>query len=166
MRRAGDPHDRRSNACALSSLPNVLDIPITLDSGLTLPSYARPGDAGVDLVSSIDVVIAPSGGRVLIPTGLAMALPDGYAGLVVPRSGLAANHGVTCLNTPGTIDSGYRGELKVLLVNTDPTDPYEVERGDRIAQLIIISVEQARFVAVPTLDESERSVGGFGHTGR
>src|SRR3954452_21785135 len=110
---------------------------LRLDADLPLPSYSHPGDAGADLVAREDAVLEPGGGRALVPTGIALALPPGYAGFVQPRSGLALRHGVTCLNTPGLIDSGYRDELKVILVNTDPTEPYEVTRGDRIAQLVI-----------------------------
>ena len=113
-----------------------------------------------------DVTLAPGGGRALVATGAAIAIPTGYAGFVQPRSGLALKHGVTCLNTPGLIDSGYRGELKVLLVNTDPTDPFEVVRGERIAQLVIQRVEECRFAEVDELPSSERGEGGFGSTGR
>ena len=134
--------------------------------GLPAPAYARSGDAGADLVARIDVTLAAGGGRALVPTGVALAIPEGYAGFVQPRSGLALRHGVTCLNTPGLIDSGYRDELAVLLVNTDPEAPYEVRRGDRIAQLVIQRVEQADFVEVEGLDDSERGLGGFGSTGR
>jgi dUTP pyrophosphatase len=145
----------------------VPDIPVLrLDPDLPLPAYARPGDAGADLVASEDVVLAPGGGRALVGTGMALAIPPGYAGFVQPRSGLALRHGVTCLNTPGLIDSGYRDELKVLLVNTDPVEPYKVVRGDRIAQLVIQAVEQADFAPVAELPTSERGLGGFGHTGR
>ena len=136
-----------------------------LDPDLPLPSYARAGDAGADLVAREDAVLEPAGGRALIPTGVAVAIPDGYAGFVQPRSGLALRHGVTCLNTPGLIDAGYRDELKVLLVNTDPTEPYKVTRGDRIAQLVIQRVEHASFTPVDELPPSERG-GGFGHTGK
>jgi dUTP pyrophosphatase len=139
---------------------------LRLDPDLPLPSYARPGDAGADLVARDGAVLPPRGGRALVPTGIAIALPDGYAGLVLPRSGLALRHGVTCLNTPGLIDSGYRDELKVLLVNTDPETPYEVARGDRIAQLVVQPVSRVAFVAVRELPVSERGTGGFGHTGR
>jgi dUTP pyrophosphatase len=139
---------------------------VRLDPDLALPSYARLGDAGADLVARADHVLAPGGGRALIPTGIAIALPDGYAGFVLPRSGLAFRHGVTCLNTPGLIDCGYRDELKVLLVNTDPETKYRVERGDRIAQLVIQPVEQASFDVVDELPPSERGTGGFGHSGR
>ena len=145
----------------------MIDVPVLrLDPELPLPTYARAGDAGADLVAREDAVLAPGGGRAAIPTGVAVAIPEGYAGFVQPRSGLALRHGVTCLNTPGLIDSGYRDEIKVLLVNTDPTEPYEVTRGDRIAQLVIQRVEQAGFAAVDELTESERGTGGFGHTGR
>ncbi|MGH8980068.1 MAG: dUTP diphosphatase, partial [Acidimicrobiales bacterium] len=108
-----------------------------LDPEASLPAYARPGDAGADLCARADVRVAAGGGRALVPTGLVVAIPPGYAGFVLPRSGLALRHGVTCLNTPGLVDSGYRGELQVLLVNTDPHEDYEVRRGDRIAQLVV-----------------------------
>lgn len=137
-----------------------------LDPELPLPGYAKPGDAGADLVASEDVLLAPGGGRALVGTGVAVAIPDGHAGFVQPRSGLALRHGVTCLNTPGLIDSGYRDELRVLLVNTDPTEPYQVTRGDRIAQLVIQRVETAEWVVRDELDDSERGLGGFGHSGR
>jgi len=144
-----------------------LTVPVVrLDPELPLPSYARLGDAGADLVARADHVLAPAGGRALIPTGIAIALPDGYAGFVLPRSGLSLRHGVTCLNTPGRIDCGYRDELKVLLVNTDPREEYRVERGDRIAQLVIQSVEQAVFEVADELPGSERGLGGFGHSCR
>ncbi len=135
-------------------------------SDLAAPSYANPGDAGADLVAAEDVTLAPGGGRALISTGVSIAIPDGYAGMVQPRSGLAAKHGVTVLNTPGLIDSGYRGELKVILVNLDPTTPFEVTRGERIAQLVIQKVEHVAFELVETLDETERGEGGFGSSGR
>lgn len=137
-----------------------------LDPELPLPAYARPGDAGADLVAREEVSLAARGGRALVPTGVAVAIPEGYAGFVLPRSGLAVRHGVTCLNTPGLIDAGYRGELIVVLVNTDPVDDYQVHRGDRIAQLVIEAVEQARFIPVDTLIGSERGAGRFGHSGR
>ena len=144
-----------------------MDLPtLRLDPDLALPVYAKPGDAGCDLVAAEDVTLAPQGGRALVPTGIAIAIPDGYAGFVQPRSGLANKHGVTCLNSPGLIDSGYRGELKVLLINTDPSEPFEVSRGERIAQLVIQRVEQVTFVEVDELPDSERGAGGFGHTGR
>jgi dUTP pyrophosphatase len=143
----------------------VVDV-VQLDPDLPLPDYARAGDAGADIRASADVTIAPAGGRALVPTGLAIAIPEGYAGFVQPRSGLALRHGVTLLNSPGLIDAGYRNELMVLLVNTDPVEPYEVHRGDRIAQLVIKAVAQAHFVKVDELPPSERGLGGFGHSGR
>lgn len=138
---------------------------VRLDPDLPLPSYARAFDAGADLVAREDAELAPGGGRALVPTGIALAIPEGYAGFVQPRSGLALRHGVTCLNTPGLIDAGYRDELKVLLVNTDPVDPFSVRRGDRIAQLVVQRVEHVRFAAVDELAASERGPGGFGSTG-
>lgn len=144
-----------------------MEIPITrIDSDLPLPAYAKEGDAGADLVANENVMLPPAGGRALIPTGVAIAIPEGYAGFVQPRSGLAAKHGVTCLNTPGLIDSGYRGELKVLLVNTDPETPFEVVKGERIAQLVIQRVESVEFIEVEALSDSDRGSGGFGSTGR
>jgi dUTP pyrophosphatase len=147
----------------------VLTVPLhQLDSGLPVPAYARPGDAGADLYAREAVRLEHGGGRGLVPTGVVIAVPDGCAGLVLPRSGLALRHGVTCLNTPGLIDPGYRGELAVLLVNTDPSEDYQVQRGDRIAQLVLVSVEQVAFALVERggLPESERGEGGFGHSGR
>lgn len=145
----------------------MLDVPIVrLDPDLPLPSYARHGDAGADLVARHDATLAPGGGRALVSTGVAVAIPHGYAGFIQPRSGLALRHGVTCLNTPGLIDSGYRDELRVLLVNTDPDTPYEIVRGDRIAQLVVQAVEHCAFTVVDSLGESERGSGGFGHSGR
>lgn len=144
----------------------MLEVPVVrLDPELPLPRYARPGDAGVDLVAATDLELAP-GGRGLVPTGVAVAIPRGYAGFIQPRSGLALAHGVTCLNTPGLIDADYRGELKVLLVNTDPREPFLVSRGERIAQLVVQAVEHVRFLEVDELDETDRGEGGFGHTGR
>lgn len=139
---------------------------LRLDPDLPLPAYARAGDAGVDLVAREDVTLAAAGGRALVPTGIAIALPEGYAGFVQPRSGLAFKHGVTCLNTPGLIDSGYRGELKVCLINHDPTEAFEVKRGERIAQLVVQAVENVAFVEVDALDDSERGDKGFGSSGR
>jgi len=139
---------------------------VRLDPGLSLPAYANAGDAGLDLLASEGVVLRAGGGRALVPTGIAVAIPEGHAGFVQPRSGLALKHGVTCLNTPGLIDCGYRDELKVLLVNTDPSDDYEVHRGDRIAQLVVQRVEQAELVVVDDLGPSPRGTGGFGSTGR
>ena len=139
-----------------------------IDPGLPVPGYARPGDAGADLYAREGAHLAAGGGRALVPTGVVLALPVGYAGFVQPRSGLAFRHGVTCLNTPGLVDPGYRGELAVLLVNTDPSEDYEVRRGDRIAQLVVLAVEQAEFSLVDRdlLPGSERGEGGFGHSGR
>jgi dUTP pyrophosphatase len=145
----------------------VLDIPLLrLDPDLPLPAYARPGDAGADLVAREEVLLAHGGGRALVATGAAIAIPEGYAGFVQPRSGLALKHGVTCLNTPGLIDAGYRGELKVLLINTDPHEDFLVKRGERIAQLVIQRVEYVSFREVAELPSSERGSGGFGSTGR
>jgi dUTP pyrophosphatase len=145
----------------------MLSIEMTqLDPDLPLPAYAREGDAGADLVAREGVVIPARGGRVVVPTGVAIALPPGYAGFVLPRSGLALRHGVTCLNTPGLIDAGYRGELKVVLVNTDPEDDYEIHRGDRIAQLVVQAIEHVAFSVVTELPESVRGDSGFGHSGR
>jgi dUTP pyrophosphatase len=138
---------------------------VQLDPDLALPSYARLGDAGADLVAREGARLAAGGGRAMVPTGVALAIPEGFAGFVQPRSGLALRHGITCLNTPGLIDSGYRDELRVLLVNTDPTEEYEVTRGDRIAQLVIQRVEVCDFVVVDELPPSERGLGGFGSTG-
>ena len=139
---------------------------LQLDPELPLPAYARLGDAGADLFARTEVTIGPGGGRALVPTGVAVAIPEGYAGFVQPRSGLALRHGVTVLNAPGLIDSGYRDELRVLLVNTDPVDPYQVRRGDRVAQLVVKAVAQVEFVPVGELSASERGLGGFGHSGR
>ena len=138
---------------------------VRLDDDLPLPAYARDGDAGLDLLARCAVRLG-AGEWGVVPTGIAIELPPGFAGFVLPRSGLAAKHGVTCLNTPGLIDAGYRDELRVLLVNTDPKDDYEVHRGDRIAQLVIQRVECADFVPAGSLPDSERGTGGFGHTGR
>ena len=139
---------------------------IRLDPDLDLPSYAKAGDAGLDLVARDPVRLEPGGGRALVPTGVAFALPEGYAGFVQPRSGLALRHGITCLNTPGLIDAGYRDELKVLLVNLDPRTAFDVQRGDRIAQLVVQAVAQVAWEPVEVLPPSERGSGGFGHTGR
>jgi dUTP pyrophosphatase len=148
-------------------VPELLDVPIVrLDPDLPLPSYARVGDAGADLVARERAVIAAGGGRARVPTGVAVAIPEGYAGFVLPRSGLALRHGVTCLNTPGLIDSGYRDELRVVLVNSDPSTAYTVERGDRIAQLVVQRVATCTFAVVDALAPSERGTGGFGHSGR
>jgi len=145
----------------------VVRVPIViLDPDLGVPRYARPGDAGADLVARTSVTLAPCGGRGLVPTGIAVAIPEGHAGFVQPRSGLALRHGVTVLNTPGLIDAGYRGEVQVVLVNHDATEPYTVERGDRIAQLVIQAVAMAVFEPVDELPSSDRGPGAFGHSGR
>ena len=136
-----------------------------LDPDLPLPTTAHRGDAGVDLHAREDAVLPTNGGRVLVPTGLAVAIPVGYMGLVVPRSGLALKHGVTLVNTPGIIDSGYRGELKVVMINTDPSSDYQVRRGDRIAQLIIQELVAVTWREVEELTGEDRG-GGFGHSGR
>ena len=136
-----------------------------LDPDLPLPQYAHAGDAGVDLYAREDTVLAPQGGRALMPTGIAVAIPLGYAGFVLPRSGLALHNGISVVNAPGLIDSHYRGELKVVLLNTDATRPYHVHRGDRIAQLVIQKVENVTWVEVNELDANNRG-GGFGHSGR
>ncbi len=135
-----------------------------LDPEVSLPTYAHPGDAGADLVSTIDVELAP-GERVLVPTGIAIALPDGLAAFVHPRSGLALRSGLSIVNTPGTIDAGYRGEIHVLLINHDLTDAITIARGDRIAQLVIQRVETVDFVEADTLPDSQRGAGGYGSTG-
>jgi dUTP pyrophosphatase len=135
-----------------------------LDPDVPLPSYARPDDAGADLVCAEDVDLAP-GQRAVIGTGIAIALPAGYAAFVHPRSGLAARHGVTLVNAPGTIDAGYRGEIKVVLLNTDPATPVSFRRGDRIAQLVVQRVERAAFREVTALPDSARGDNGFGSTG-
>ena len=136
-----------------------------LDAELPLPRRAHEGDAGVDLYAREDVVLAPGGGRALMPTGIAIAIPLGFAGFVLPRSGLALNNGISVVNAPGLIDSHYRGELKVVLINTDASRPYHVHRGDRIAQLVIQRVEEVTWTEVDSLDENNRG-GGFGHSGR
>ena len=136
-----------------------------LDPDLPLPRYAKGGDAGADIVSRIDITLA-SGERALVPTGIAIALPDGYVALVHPRSGLAIKYGVTMVNAPGTVDAGYRGELQVILINHDKSDSVSFKRGDRIAQLVIQKVERAEFVEVQELPGSGRGTGGFGSTGR
>ena len=135
-----------------------------LDPELPVPSYAHEGDAGADLCAREDVTLAP-GQRALVPTGVSLALPLGYVGLIHPRSGLATKHGLTVVNAPGTVDAGYRGELKVTLLNTDAITPIVLKRGDRIAQLVIQKVERAHFIQVQDLDDSARGAGGFGSTG-
>lgn len=136
-----------------------------LDPQLPIPTYAKPGDAGADLYSRIDLTLAP-GERALVPTGISIALPDGFVALVHPRSGLAIKHGISMVNAPGTVDAGYRGELQVILINTDLKEKFEIKRGDRIAQLVIQRVERAEFVEVATLPGSTRKSDGFGSTGR
>lgn len=138
-----------------------VDVLISSD---TLPAYAHPGDAGADLMAAEALVLAP-GGRATVPTGVSIALPDGYVAFVVPRSGLAARHGITIVNSPGTVDAGYRGEIRVTLLNTDAAEPFPIEVGDRIAQLIVMPVSRARFVPVEKLPGTHRGTGGFGSTG-
>ena len=141
---------------------------VRLDPELPLPVYAHAGDAGLDLVAREDAVVGAGGGRALVPTGIAVAIPPGHAGFVVPRSGLALKHGIAVVNAPGLIDSSYRGEVKVILLNTDPTDDYQVHRGDRIAQLVVQRVEEVAWEVVDEvsdLDGDDRG-GGFGHSGR
>ena len=137
---------------------------LRLDPELPAPSYAHPGDAGADIHAAVEVTLQP-GERALVPTGIALALPEGFVALVHPRSGLAARHGISIVNAPGTIDAGYRGEVKVCLVNTDTDEPFTVRRGDRIAQLVIQRFETAAFVEVVDLPDSVRGDGGYGSTG-
>jgi len=137
---------------------------VRLDPDLPPPAYAHPGDAGADLLTTVDVTLAP-GERALVPTGVAIALPPGFVALVHPRSGLAARHGLSILNTPGTVDAGYRGEIKVLLINHNPHEAVTLHRGDRVAQLVVQRFEQARFVEVDELPDSVRGAGGYGSTG-
>ncbi len=137
-----------------------------LDRDLPLPTYAHDGDAGVDLYAREDATLAAGGGRVLVPTGIAIALPYGWAGFVLPRSGLALRHGISVVNSPGLIDCAYRGELKVVLINTDPHDDYELHRGDRIAQLVVQRVGEIQWREVDELDAEQDRGGGFGHSGR
>ena len=142
-----------------------LDVLLTrLDPDVPVPGYAREGDAGVDLVTTQDVVLEP-GRRTVVGTGVGIALPDGYAAFVHPRSGLAARAGLSIVNAPGTVDSGYRGEIKVCLINQDPAEPVRISRGDRIAQLIVQRVERIRFREVEALPASDRGAGGYGSTG-
>ena len=136
-----------------------------LHPDLPLPAYAHPGDAGADLCAAEDVVLPP-GGRATVGTGLAVAVPDGHAAFVHPRSGLAARHGITVVNAPGTVDAGYRGEVRVVLLNTDRHEPFTVRRGDRIAQLVVQPVTRVRFLDVQELPPTPRGEGGFGSTGR
>lgn len=136
-----------------------------LDKDLPMPRYQHPGDAGLDLPSRIECILEP-GERAMVPTGIAVAIPEGYCGFVMIRSGLAARHGIACVNSPGLIDSGYRGELTVIMLNTDKREPFQIRRGDRIAQLVIQRVEEATTVQVSELDSTSRGEGGFGSTGK
>ena len=155
----------RFAAVPRSDDPDLLDVAIVrLDPDLPLPTYAHPYDAGADLRTTVDVVLGP-GERALVPTGIALALPEGHVGLVHPRSGLAARHGLSIVNAPGTIDAGYRGEVKVLLINLDPAETVALARGDRVAQLVVQRFSLARFVEVQALPESVRGKGGYGSTG-
>lgn len=144
----------------------MVPVPIVLlDDALPLPTYAHVGDAGLDLHARESAVVAAGGGRLLMPTGISIAIPVGYAGFVLPRSGNALRHGLTMANAPGLIDAAYRGEIKVILLNTDPVEPFHVNRGDRIAQLVVQRVEEVQWQIVTQLDGDDRG-GGFGHTGR
>ena len=144
----------------------MVPVPVVrLDPQLPLPTYAHPGDAGLDLHAREGAVVKAGGGRTIVPTGIALAMPPGYAGFVVPRSGLALRHGISLVNTPGVIDAAYRGELKCVVLNTDPTADYEISRGDRIAQLVIQRVEEVQWIEADSLDGVDRG-GGFGHSGR
>jgi len=143
-----------------------VQIPIRrLDPGLPLPAAQHDGDAGIDLYAASDVTLEPRGGRALVPTGIAIAIPPGHAGFVQPRSGLALRHGVTVVNSPGLVDAGYRDEIRVLLINHDPVEAFKVSRGDRVAQLVIQRFEPVEWQEVDDLDDSERGVGGWGSTG-
>lgn len=147
-------------------VPSPLVVPIRrLDDGLPLPTTAHPDDAGLDLHARTDALLPANGGRVLVPTGVAVAIPRGFMGMVVPRSGLALKHGVSLVNTPGIIDAAYRGELQVIMINHDPTTDYQVRRGDRIAQLIVQAISVVQWSVVAELDDNDRG-GGFGHSGR
>jgi dUTP pyrophosphatase len=144
----------------------VVIVPVVaMSDEAKIPRYAHPGDGGCDLVAAERVELAPRGGRASVGCGIAVAIPEGHAGFVLPRSGLALHHGVTCLNAPGLVDAGYRGELRVVLVNTDPDTPFVVDVGDRVAQLVIQRVEQATFVEANALTTTTRGSGGFGSTG-
>jgi dUTP pyrophosphatase len=166
----GPRGEARSGALAIPAKGAVAldapELPVRrLDPGLPLPAYAHPGDAGADLRAATDVVLPP-GGRATVGTGVAIAVPDGHAAFVHPRSGLASRHGITVVNAPGTVDAGYRGEIRVVLLNTDRAEPFTVRRGDRIAQLVVQPVTRARFQEVEELPATPRGVGGFGSTGR
>jgi dUTP pyrophosphatase len=136
-----------------------------LDEGLPMPCYQHEGDAGLDLPSRVDFVLEP-GERAMIPTGIAVAIPPGYAGFVLPRSGLASRHGIALVNSPGLVDSGYRGEMAIVMINTDKRESFHIKRGDRIAQLVIQKVEDVTIVRVDELDDTSRGAGGFGSTGK
>ncbi len=144
---------------------NVEILITRLDESIPAPAYAKPGDAGADLCSRIDFVLG-AGERALIPTGISIALPQGYVALVHPRSGLAIKHGISMVNTPGTVDAAYRGELQIILINHDLHEPFVIKKGDRIAQLVIQKVERAEFIEVQSLPGTHRSDGGFGSTGK
>jgi dUTP pyrophosphatase len=159
-----DQRARGEGSGAVTEEPTVRVEVCLLDPGLPVPGYAHPGDAGADLYAAAGIELAP-GARALVPTGIAVALPPGYVGLVHPRSGLASRLGVTVLNAPGTVDSGYRGEIMVNLVNHDPERPARIARGDRIAQLVVQRVERAEFERVEELSDSARGRGGHGSTG-
>jgi dUTP pyrophosphatase len=146
-------------------MKNIQVLITRLDESIPLPSYAKGGDAGADIVSRIDITLKP-GERALVPTGISIALPDGYAAFVHPRSGLAIKHGVTMVNAPGTVDAGFRGELQCIMINHDPLESITFKKGDRIAQLVIQKVERAEFIEVKNLPGSGRGTGGFGSTGR
>lgn len=146
-------------------MDNVQVLITRLDPSVPLPAYAKGGDAGADIVTRVDVTLQP-GERALVPTGISIALPDGYVALVHPRSGLAIKHGVTMVNAPGTVDAGYRGELQCIMINHDPNEAITFHKGDRIAQLVIQKVERAEFIEVEELPGSGRGTGGFGSTGK
>jgi dUTP pyrophosphatase len=149
---------------AAAPLPSQRVLVQRIDSDVPLPAYALPGDAGADIVTAVDITLAP-GERAVLPTGIAIALPDGYAAFVHPRSGLAARAGLGLVNAPGTIDSGYRGEIKVIVINHDPSQPLHLARGERVAQLVVQQVEHVEFVEVDELPDSARGAGGHGSTG-
>ena len=159
-------HPTLRRASYRRGVASTLEIPIRLlDADLPLPTKAHPHDAGLDLHARVDAMVSAGGGRVLVPTGVAVAIPVGYMGMVVPRSGLALKHGISLVNTPGIIDAAYRGELQVIMINHDPTTDYQVKRGDRIAQLIVQAIAQVEWLPVSQLDDNDRG-GGFGHSGR
>lgn len=145
-------------------MPDLQVLITRLDPSVPMPSYAKPGDAGADLATRVDITLQP-GERALVPTGISIALPNGYAAFVHPRSGLAIKHGVSMVNTPGTVDAAFRGELQVILINHDRTEPISFKKGDRVAQLVIQKVERANFVEVRSLPGTERGNGGFGSSG-